>query len=222
MQMRQGANDAPFARSATSFGAADIIGRGPTSFAAKPQLRSFVPQAAMQMSQGTNDAPFTRSATSFGAADIIWRKPTSFAAKPQLRSSVPQAAMQMSQGANDAVPHMAMQMSQGTNDAPFARSATSFGAADIIGREPTSFAAKPQLRSFVPQAAMQMSQDANDVACVTQTMLCLAAQMKNPKAYAFGFLVGEAGFGPAKSVTTDLQSAPFGRSGIPPGAGDRS
>ena len=37
-------------------------------------------------------------------------------------------------------------------------------------------------------------------------------------------LVGEAGFGPAKSVTTDLQSAPFGRSGIPPniGAGDRS
>ena len=29
-------------------------------------------------------------------------------------------------------------------------------------------------------------------------------------------LVGEAGFGPAKSVTTDLQSAPFGRSGIPP------
>ena len=36
-------------------------------------------------------------------------------------------------------------------------------------------------------------------------------------------LVGEAGFGPAKSVTTDLQSAPFGRSGIPPyyGAGDR-
>ena len=113
-------------------------------------------------------------------------------------------------------------MSQGANDAPFARSATSFGAADIIGSKPTSFAAKPQLRSSVPRAAMQMSQDSNDVACVTQTMLCLAAQMKNPKAYAFGFLVGEAGFGPAKSVTTDLQSAPFGRSGIPPGAGDRS
>ena len=34
--------------------------------------------------------------------------------------------------------------------------------------------------------------------------------------------MGEAGFGPAKSKTTDLQSAPFGRSGIPPGAGDRS
>ena len=32
----------------------------------------------------------------------------------------------------------------------------------------------------------------------------------------FFVMVGEAGFGPAKSVTTDLQSAPFGRSGIPP------
>ena len=42
---------------------------------------------------------------------------------------------------------------------------------------------------------------------------------------AFFVMVGEAGFGPAKSVTTDLQSAPFGRSGIPPyiaGAGERS
>ena len=29
-------------------------------------------------------------------------------------------------------------------------------------------------------------------------------------------LVGEGGFGPPKSLTTDLQSAPFGRSGIPP------
>ena len=38
------------------------------------------------------------------------------------------------------------------------------------------------------------------------------------------FLVGEGGFEPPKSVTTDLQSAPFGRSGIPPysiGAGGR-
>ena len=44
--------------------------------------------------------------------------------------------------------------------------------------------------------------------------------------------MGEGGFGPPKSVTTDLQSAPFGRSGNPPytvslfaktaGAGDRS
>ena len=45
----------------------------------------------------------------------------------------------------------------------------------------------------------------------------------------FFFMVGEAGFGPAKSVTTDLQSAPFGRSGNLPdksvariGAGERS
>ena len=29
-------------------------------------------------------------------------------------------------------------------------------------------------------------------------------------------LVGEGGFEPPKSVTTDLQSAPFDRSGIPP------
>ena len=37
------------------------------------------------------------------------------------------------------------------------------------------------------------------------------------------FMVGDGGFGPPKSVTTDLQSAPFGRSGNPPyGAGDRS
>ena len=37
------------------------------------------------------------------------------------------------------------------------------------------------------------------------------------------FLVGAGGFGPPKSLTTDLQSAPFGHSGIPPyGAGDRS
>ena len=37
------------------------------------------------------------------------------------------------------------------------------------------------------------------------------------------FLVGDGGFGPPKSVTTDLQSAPFGRSGNPPyGAGERS
>ena len=28
--------------------------------------------------------------------------------------------------------------------------------------------------------------------------------------------MGEGGFGPPKSVTTDLQSAPFGHSGIPP------
>ena len=35
-------------------------------------------------------------------------------------------------------------------------------------------------------------------------------------------MVEEDGFEPSKSVTTDLQSAPFGRSGTPPGAGDRT
>ncbi len=35
------------------------------------------------------------------------------------------------------------------------------------------------------------------------------------------YLVGESGFEPLKSKTTDLQSAPFGRSGtLPYGAGD--
>ena len=37
----------------------------------------------------------------------------------------------------------------------------------------------------------------------------------------FKYLVGESGFEPLKSKTTDLQSAPFGRSGtLPYGAGD--
>ena len=41
--------------------------------------------------------------------------------------------------------------------------------------------------------------------------------MKKSRKHRFqDFLVGEGGFGPPKSVTTDLQSAPFGRSGIPP------
>ena len=47
---------------------------------------------------------------------------------------------------------------------------------------------------------------------------------KNPRTFVRGFVVGEGGFGPPKSLTTDLQSAPFGRSGTLPhyGAGDRS
>ena len=44
---------------------------------------------------------------------------------------------------------------------------------------------------------------------------------KNPNSFPIGiefgfFLVGEGGFEPPKSVTTDLQSAPFGHSGTPP------
>ena len=34
--------------------------------------------------------------------------------------------------------------------------------------------------------------------------------------FCSAMMVGEGGFEPPKSVTTDLQSAPFGRSGIPP------
>ena len=41
---------------------------------------------------------------------------------------------------------------------------------------------------------MKLSLRSNDVACATQMMLCLTAQMKNPKAEAFGFLAGVARF----------------------------
>ena len=39
---------------------------------------------------------------------------------------------------------------------------------------------------------------------------------KDLNTVVFRSLVGEGGFEPPKSLTTDLQSAPFGRSGIPP------
>ena len=39
---------------------------------------------------------------------------------------------------------------------------------------------------------------------------------KSEQAWACSDLVEEDGFEPSKSVTTDLQSAPFGRSGTPP------
>ncbi len=49
--------------------------------------------------------------------------------------------------------------------------------------------------------------------------------MTNKKGTPTGALVGEDGFEPSKSPTTDLQSAPFGRSGTLPyiqfGAGGR-
>ena len=48
--------------------------------------------------------------------------------------------------------------------------------------------------------------------------------MKKAPAIAGTFLVGEGGFEPPKPKATDLQSAPFDRSGIPPykiGAGGR-
>ena len=39
---------------------------------------------------------------------------------------------------------------------------------------------------------------------------------KKIRCFRIGFLVGAGGFGPPKSLTTDLQSAPFGHSGILP------
>ncbi len=51
---------------------------------------------------------------------------------------------------------------------------------------------------------------------------------KKDLAYTKSFLVGEGGFEPPKSLTTDLQSVPFGRSGTLPysvkmrGAGGRT
>ena len=47
------------------------------------------------------------------------------------------------------------------------------------------------------------------------THAILNVREKSTSAKCF-FLVGDGGFGPPKSVTTDLQSAPFGRSGNPP------
>jgi hypothetical protein len=40
--------------------------------------------------------------------------------------------------------------------------------------------------------------------------------MKKRYTYVYLFLVEEDGFEPSKSLITDLQSAPFGHSGIPP------
>ena len=44
----------------------------------------------------------------------------------------------------------------------------------------------------------------------------LFIKMKKAPAIAGTFLVGEGGFEPPKPKATDLQSAPFDRSGIPP------
>ena len=40
--------------------------------------------------------------------------------------------------------------------------------------------------------------------------------IKKKRIHRMRFLVWEGGFEPPKSSTTDLQSAPFGHSGIPP------
>ncbi len=44
----------------------------------------------------------------------------------------------------------------------------------------------------------------------------------SPFGLVFTFHMGEGGFEPPKALPADLQSVPFGHSGIPPGAGDRS
>ena len=45
---------------------------------------------------------------------------------------------------------------------------------------------------------------------------CISQITKKTSIKDVFFVMGDAGFGPAKSLTTDLQSAPFGRSGIHP------
>ena len=57
----------------------------------------------------------------------------------------------------------------------------------------------------------------------------IVRKQKQPRIFFGAFLVGEDGFEPSKSSTTDLQSAPFGHSGTPPyevvkscGAGGRT
>ena len=55
--------------------------------------------------------------------------------------------------------------------------------------------------------------------CVLGAVVPHPTYLTKQKTKPFGLvfcLVGDGGFGPPKSVTTDLQSAPFGRSGNPP------
>ena len=85
-------------------------------------------------------------------------------------------------------------------------------------------------RALCPQAATAFVELANHIFNKLKRMVALTPSMttkKDTQLVSF-FVVGDAGFGPAKSSTTDLQSAPFGRSGNPPykvaghGAGERS
>ena len=52
--------------------------------------------------------------------------------------------------------------------------------------------------------------------CLVFLSLSINEKNKIPHTYAWRILVGRGGFEPPKSVTADLQSAPFGRSGIFP------
>ena len=53
--------------------------------------------------------------------------------------------------------------------------------------------------------------------CKVQALRKMDTKRKNGQKPQFqAVLVGESGFEPLKSSTTDLQSAPFGHSGTPP------
>ena len=57
---------------------------------------------------------------------------------------------------------------------------------------------------------MKLSLRSNDVACTTQMMLCLAAQMKKSKSCDLDFLAGVAGFEPAKMPESKSGALPLG------------
>ena len=92
------------------------------------------------------------------------------------------------------------------------------------------YSPKAKILSFAAyeRARRVCTEYANQRTCFASALSEVGASPTTEKSLVFrrGSVVGEAGFGPAKSVTTDLQSAPFGRSGIPPyfntGAGERS
>ena len=81
-------------------------------------------------------------------------------------------------------------------------------------RQRRRFCTLPSLRERAPLCGA----NANQRTCRASALSEVGASPTTEKSLVFrrGSVVGEAGFGPAKSVTTDLQSAPFGRSGIPP------
>ncbi len=76
-----------------------------------------------------------------------------------------------------------------------------------MGREPTSFGAKPQHCSYVPALRKNdVIPRLNDTACDTQKMLCLMVQIKNPKAKTFGFLCLQVNLD-AEFVLSNLDAA---------------
>ena len=74
------------------------------------------------------------------------------------------------------------------------------------GSNPSSTAKQPQ--EIYKNHRLKTGQKSPQTLGITKKMI--------PDLFGSGIMVGEGGFEPPKSVTTDLQSAPFGRSGIPP------